>query len=156
MAGLPSIKRSNFTGKENLSYSYTNPYPSTDAVSAGYKLHGAVAADFAICADRNDGDADLAVTSSSAASLQRKLNSRNHNQDGQNVLFNDGHVDWTSTSFYGANRDCIYSIAKIVTTSGQTSQQDNPAGSSGWPTLMNANPKLDVDTVLLPAKGAGF
>jgi prepilin-type processing-associated H-X9-DG protein len=149
----PSSKRSNFTSERNLSYSYANPYPAEPTVGLGYKLNGNVAADFAIAADRNDGDAVLTVVSNSAASEQRKINSRNHDQDGQNVLFNDGHVEWSAHSFVGANRDCIYSIAK---TSGTPAQQSDPAGSSAWPTLASAQPKLDLDSVLIPAKGAGF
>ena len=154
LANQPANRRSNFTAEKNLSYSFANPYPADAAVGAGYKLNGNVAADLVIAADRNDGDSVLTVVSNSAASEQRKLNSRNHEQDGQNVLFNDGHVEWTNISFVGANKDCVYSIARITTTS--PAQQTDPAGSSAWPTAMAAQPKLDLDTVLIPAKGAGF
>jgi hypothetical protein len=112
-----------------------------------------VAADLVIAADRNDGDSNLTVTSNSASSELRKINSRNHDQDGENALFNDGHVEWNSTSFVGANRDCIYSMAKTINT---PPEQTNPAGSATWPSLSNAQPNLDRDTVLIPAKGAGF
>ncbi|HEV8607540.1 MAG TPA: type II secretion system protein [Tepidisphaeraceae bacterium] len=156
LANQPANKRSNFTGPNNLGYSYTNPYPADQGIGMGYKLNGNVAADFAIAADRNDGEAALTVASNSAASEQRRLNSRNHDSDGQNVLFNDGHVDWSSTSFVGANRDCIYSIAKTTGTAPAPIQQADPAGSVSWPTLASAQPKLDLDSVLIPAKGAGF
>jgi len=149
----PANQRSNFTAEKNLSYSYANPYVSEKAVGLGYKLNGNVAADLAIAADRNDGDSNLTVASNSAASEQRKINSRNHDQDGENVLYNDGHVEWTSMSFVGANRDCIYSMAKTINT---PPEQANPAGSAAWPSLTNAQPNLDLDTVLIPAKGAGF
>ena len=69
------------------------------------------------------------------------------------MLFNDAHVEWTNISFVGANKDCIYSIAKIT---GMPSQQSDPAGSTAWPKLTAAQPALDLDTVLIPAKGAGF
>jgi prepilin-type N-terminal cleavage/methylation domain-containing protein len=149
----PVNKRSNFTSERNLSYSFANPYASDTAVGLGYKLNGSVAADFVVAADRNDGDQLISVVSNSAASEQRKINSRNHEQDGQNALFNDGHVEWSPSSFFGANRDCIYSIATIT---GTPPQQTEPAKSSAWPKLTAAQPALDLDTVLIPAKGAGF
>jgi prepilin-type N-terminal cleavage/methylation domain-containing protein len=149
----PANKRSNFTSEKNLSYSFANPYVTDTAIGLGYKLNGNVAADFAIAGDRNDGDAVLTVASNSAASEQRKINSRNHDQDGENVLFNDGHVEWTTISFVGANRDCIYSIATIT---GTPPQQTDPAKSSAWPKLTAAQPALDLDTIMIPAKGAGF
>ncbi len=155
LGNQPSNKRSNFTGPNNLSYSYTNPYPADQSIGLGYKVNGSVPADFAIAADRNDGEAALTVASNSSASEQKRLNSRNHEGDGQNVLFNDGHVEWTNMSFVGSNRDCIYSIAKTAGTSPQLTQAD-PAGSASWPTLASAQPKLDLDSVLIPAKGAGF
>jgi hypothetical protein len=149
----PANQRSTFTSEKNLSYSYANPYVADKAVGLGYKLNGNVAADLVIAADRNDGDSNLTVTSNSASSELRKINSRNHDQDGENALFNDGHVEWNSTSFVGANRDCIYSMAKTINT---PPEQTNPAGSATWPSLSNAQPNLDRDTVLIPAKGAGF
>ena len=36
------------------------------------------------------------------------MNSRNHKSEGQNVLFNDGHVEWCKTPFVGYARDNIY------------------------------------------------
>jgi prepilin-type N-terminal cleavage/methylation domain-containing protein len=116
LGGQPPQRRSNFTSNNSLSYSYANPYPMPAAVNVGYKMNGNVPADFAIAADRNDGEALPAVNSNSAASEQKKINSRNHEQDGENVLFNDGHCEWTTTAFVGANKDCIYSKAMVVGT----------------------------------------
>ena len=149
----PANQRSNFTSERNLSYSFANPYAADSAIGLGYKLNGNVAADLAIAADRNDGDQLISVASNSPASEQRKINSRNHDQDGQNVLFNDMHVEWTNISFWGANKDCVYSIARIT---GTPPQQSDPAGSSAWPKLTAAQPACDLDTVLIPAKGAGL
>jgi prepilin-type processing-associated H-X9-DG protein len=153
LAGQPANRRSNFSSANNLSYSFANPYPTDPTVGLGYKFNGNVAGDFAIAADRNDGEALATVTANSAASETRRINSRNHEQDGQNILFNDGHVDWSSTAFAGANKDCIYSIATVI---GTPAQQDNPARSARWPTTSNCQPALDLDTVLVPAKGQGI
>jgi len=148
----PANQRCNFFGVNNLSYSYTNPFPADAAIGLGYKLNGNVPADFAIAADRNDGDMLTTVKSNSAASEQKKINSKNHEGDGENVLFNDGHCEWTTTSWVGANKDCIYSSA---TTQGTPPTQVSPdAGSSAFcNTDPGAQPKLDLDSVLIPAKG---
>ena len=123
-------------------------------MGVGYKVNGHTPSDLAIAADRNDGEQLLTVVSNAPSSDQRRVNSRNHDGDGQNVLYNDGHVDFALTSWVGANRDCIYSIAKVTTTAPQ--QQLDPAASSAWPKLTDAQPNLDMDTVLIPAKGAGY
>jgi len=154
--GRPPNQRANFSGNNNLSYSYANPYASDISIGKGYKLNGNVPADFAIAADRNDGDPNIAVNANSAASEQKKINSKNHEQDGENVLFNDGHCEWTSTAFVGANKDCIYSVAAVIGTP-PTQTQDNPAKSSKWPAIGAAasDAVLDLDTVLIPCKGSG-
>jgi prepilin-type processing-associated H-X9-DG protein len=41
----------------------------------------------------------------------KQANSRNHDRDGQNILYGDGHVAWESNPFVGVNRDNIYSTA---------------------------------------------
>ena len=120
---------SNFTSANNISYSFANPYPTSQGVAAGgkspinlgYQWSPYVTADFAIAADRNDGftaPADAAqvasVTSASPAAQQRLANSRNHGQDGQNVLYNDGHVEWAQYMWVGANKDGIYTAAKTA------------------------------------------
>jgi type II secretory pathway pseudopilin PulG len=157
LANKPPNQRCNFSGPNNLSYSFANPYPNDAAIGLGYKLNGNVPADFAIAGDRNDGDAitsgGTTINANSAASEQRKINSKNHEGDGENVLFNDGHCEWTTTSFVGANKDCIYSQANTTTTGGVATQQ-NPASSKAFPnTDPGSQPSLDLDTILIPAKG---
>ena len=143
-------QRSNFTGPNNLSYSLTNMYPGTAAVKLGYKWDPNVTADFAIGADRNDADpkAFAGVTSASPQTQQRALNSHNHEQDGQNVLYNDGHVEWANSPSVGANKDNIYSSAKVDAAGNQL---DPAASAPLWP-----DPQGPLDTVLVPRKGNGF
>ena len=152
LAGQPISNRSNFTDWMNLAYSITNPYPPDTAIALGYKYNGNVQADFAVAADRNDGPITAAdytsVKSSSPQTDQKKVNSKNHEGEGQNVLYMDGHVEWSTTAFAGANKDCIYAPAATRTVSGSLTQTD-PAGNV---TLdANATPKLDLDTVLIPS-----
>jgi prepilin-type processing-associated H-X9-DG protein len=88
--------RSNVTDyRRNLGYSYANPYPDAAAAAAGYRLGPGRGAAFAVMADVNPG--------TGAAS-----NSRNHDGDGQNVLYGDGHVQWQTGPNVGAAGDNIY------------------------------------------------
>jgi len=48
-------------------------------------------------------------------------NSTNHNRQGQNVLFYDGHVAWKTVPYCGHNNDNIYTMAE---------QAGNPAAGS--------------------------
>ena len=161
----PANQRCNFYGPNNLSYSYANPYPSDTSIGLGYKLNGNVPADFAIAADRNDATTSgnpQGVNSNEAASRQKLCNSKNHETDGENVLFNDGHCEWSTTAFCGANKDNIYSRAQITPASGgNPATQNNPATTNAWPLTSNCQPMLDLDSVLIPCAnpvggGGGF
>ena len=152
--GKSVFTRSNFTSGENVSYSFTNPYPRKGAGSGserGYRWSPDVPADWAIAADRSDGTHDPAVNASSAASLQKPLNSSNHEWEGQNILYNDGHVEWTATPWVGANRDNIYTRAAVVPTAADKPElafvlADPPAtDAERFP-----EPALDLDSVLVP------
>jgi prepilin-type N-terminal cleavage/methylation domain-containing protein/prepilin-type processing-associated H-X9-DG protein len=109
-----SQDRSNFSDvKKNLSYSYHNPYPSDRAMGVldnGYTC--TTGAEFAVAADKNPGgEALLKLTDNSPVDAMRNGNSKNHDRDGQNILYSDGHVAWESNPFVGNNRDNIYTTA---------------------------------------------
>jgi prepilin-type N-terminal cleavage/methylation domain-containing protein len=131
---VPSTSRGNFSAQENLSYSYANPYPNTQAIGFGYKLHSGVVADLAIAADRNEPDKDWKKNgyNNDSQNLQRLSNSSNHEREGQNVMFNDGHVEWFTNAWVGADKDHIYAEGKNT-------------GS-----VTNGQPRYALDTVLLP------
>ncbi len=87
--------RSNFTNyRKNLGYSYANPYPDAAADAKGYRLHSRLGSDFAVAADLNPGPKDD--------------NSKNHEDEGQNVLYADGHVQWQQSPNCGVAADNIY------------------------------------------------
>ena len=115
--GKNPIDRSNFSDyRKNLSYSYQNPYPSTRAIGAGFKLNNSLGAEFAVAADMNPGTAGggdnvFAPTATSSARDMKQANSPNHDRDGQNILYGDGHVGFESNPFVGVNRDNIYTTA---------------------------------------------
>jgi prepilin-type N-terminal cleavage/methylation domain-containing protein/prepilin-type processing-associated H-X9-DG protein len=125
------INRTNFTSSKNLSYSYQNPYPGTQAIGAGFKFNNTLGAEFAICADINPGSAPFGSddvddpTSTSSAKDMKLANSNNHDKDGQNILYGDGHVAWESNPFVGVNRDNIYTAASttVATAKGYSLMQ---------------------------------
>lgn len=137
----------NFPAPETLDYSLTQPYPDKNAIDRGYKWSANVSADWVIAADKNPGGADLLkLTTDSPAKEMRGGNSANHRRDGQNVLFNDGHVEWQTTAFAGASRDNIYTRAKVrrFEATGEWIQLDVPASEEG------TQPACPLDSVLLP------
>ena len=101
---------------QNLSYSYTNPYPTTSALANGFKLNNSLPPDFAVASDINPGTqvpnsttiCPTSVSTSAPASQMKLSNSANHNQDGQNVLYGDGHVEFQNNPFCGTQRDNIF------------------------------------------------
>jgi prepilin-type processing-associated H-X9-DG protein len=109
----------NFKSEESLGYSMANPYPSRKAIEMGYKWNNTRGAEFAMAADMNPGTAGGADPSSAKgpknenapAADMRKANSLNHLQDGQNVLYGDGHVEFLQNPFCGIKRDNIYTVA---------------------------------------------
>jgi prepilin-type N-terminal cleavage/methylation domain-containing protein/prepilin-type processing-associated H-X9-DG protein len=120
------VNRTNFSAAKNISYSYQNPFPGTQAIGSGFKLNNAIGAEFAVAADMNPGttggDAVHQTTATSSAKDMKLSNSNNHDKDGQNILYGDGHVAWESNPFVGVNRDNIFTAASN-SSGGQYSQQ---------------------------------
>jgi prepilin-type N-terminal cleavage/methylation domain-containing protein/prepilin-type processing-associated H-X9-DG protein len=128
---------------KKLSYSYQNPYPDTQAVSGGFKLTTAISAEFAVAADMNPGstgnnDNVLNVASTDSTSNMKKGNSNNHDEDGQNVLYGDGHVEFQQNPFCGVARDNIYSRKNDSTTFSSNT------------TGLKVSPYNQDDSILIP------
>lgn len=128
--GKPPQQRSNFTDwRKNLSYSFQNPHrPRTNPPDRKYI--GDVARDFAIAADMNPGTSGknenvLSPTMNSSAQEMRSGNSRNHDHDGQNILYADGHVAWESNPFIGYKRDNIYTTADTKVLAPPLTEEDS-------------------------------
>jgi prepilin-type N-terminal cleavage/methylation domain-containing protein/prepilin-type processing-associated H-X9-DG protein len=102
----------------NMSYSYTDAYPSQAAVSNGFKLNSSISAEYAVASDLNPGSTSAhvsgtggqvdTVTTGSSAKQMMAANSTNHSGAGQNVLFGDGHVEFDQNPFVGVQRDNIF------------------------------------------------
>jgi prepilin-type processing-associated H-X9-DG protein len=135
---FPTVEKNvNWPDLTHLSYSFCNPYPSEAALAAGFKLNVEAPAEFALVSDLNPGvDELLKTTATSDADALKKVNSPNHEQAGQNVLYADGHVEFQQTPFCGILRDNIFTYGK----SGETSGGDGIVGS----------PSSDTDSILLP------
>jgi len=129
--------------QRNLSYSYQNPYASTNAISAGFRLNNSITAEFAVASDVNPGapgDGDLGgsndnvkiVSTTSSARDMKQGNSNNHDEDGQNILFGDGHVSFEQNPFVGVQRDNIFTtkLASTGFTGGSVIASPYDAGDS--------------------------
>jgi prepilin-type N-terminal cleavage/methylation domain-containing protein/prepilin-type processing-associated H-X9-DG protein len=121
----------------NLSYSMQNPF-------GGPRWTSALSADVPIMADQNPGttgrnDNVLSVTLTATATQLKAGNSNNHNEDGQNVMYADGHVEWLTTPFVGIQRDNIY-------TRAADDPNDRPSGNDG----VIGDSQDENDAVMLP------
>jgi prepilin-type N-terminal cleavage/methylation domain-containing protein/prepilin-type processing-associated H-X9-DG protein len=142
--GASAQNKTSFTDwRKNLSYSFTNMYPDDAAVKEGYKVNTTVGAEFAIAADMNPGVGDrydvTAMTESASQKEMMKANSRNHQGQGENVLYGDGHAEFQQNPFCGNKRDNIYTVSG--STDGSVTTSKTVVGS----------PKWTGDSVLLPA-----
>ena len=115
-AGQPVSNRSNFTDylPKNLSYSYSNPYPTLAADKRGYRMSlKTLNPDYAVAADMSPGitlpvDNVRQTDPEAPRATIRQANSNNHRKDGQNVLYSDGRVEFRDTPFCGVSTDNIY------------------------------------------------
>jgi prepilin-type N-terminal cleavage/methylation domain-containing protein/prepilin-type processing-associated H-X9-DG protein len=135
--------------QKSLSYSYACPYPDTNAVSSGFKLNNSITAEFAVASDINPGssgnnDNVLNVQTTSSTALMKQGNSNNHDEDGQNVLYGDGHVEFTQNPFCGVARDMIF--GRKTASTGTSSTWTTGGGTACSP--YNAD-----DSVLCPDDG---
>lgn len=116
------------SGKFNTvcSYSYESPFGSpTSAIPAGWKFDVTLGPDFPFAADINPGATGQTASGRGTSSVgtypytagkidMMKMNSNNHMNEGQQVSYCDGHVEWNDSPFCGAQapgspfRDMIY------------------------------------------------
>lgn len=131
---------------EHLSYSYQNAYPTKDAIGKGFKLNNSVNSEFAVMADLNPGiDALIKVPLEAGEDAVRIGNSPNHDGEGQNVLYGDGHVEFQLSPYCGAAQDNIY-------TYGNSGADHKGAAGDG----IVGSPVGPNDSILLPtAKDIG-
>jgi len=152
--------RSNFTGTQNGStptssvmpnctYSYIVPFPTTNARNAGFKLNFTLTSDFAIAADINPGNGgggsppdNIGVPYTAARKDMQNANSNNHNGDGENVLYADGHVEFQNTPYCGMQRPEGYKD-NVYTA-------QNPVASANGSGMNVGAPNDEKDSCLMP------
>jgi prepilin-type processing-associated H-X9-DG protein len=121
-------------GDPNFSYSYSFAYQYSKPGELGAWWKNTMDAGAPIGADMNPGiQATKAIR-----------NSLNHQSDGQNIAFADGHVDFSRTPCAGENGDHIYNVGVV----------NNPAapGLTGIPPFASASGNMPgtFDTCLVP------
>lgn len=141
------------------SYSYAAIFPNNNAVKAGWKLDLSSSPDWPLAADINPGKGGKNfsteelqdVTSVAFTDSPRDMaraNSNNHRNRGQQVVYVDGHAEWSTSPFCGPIRpgttwrDNIYANSKGV---------DDASGKGG---TVHTQPNDRFDVVLHPADGA--
>jgi prepilin-type processing-associated H-X9-DG protein len=115
------------------------------AIATGYKTFiTGFSSDFAVAADIAPSYATWQTIITGAPRSTIMLgNSKNHDGDGQNVLYADGHADFQQTPLCGANNDCIYTVAAgTATANGLSVSGSNPTGNA-------CDPVTATDSVLL-------
>ena len=133
--GFSAQNAANFKADgSTLSFGISNPYATGQGTGRGYRWNSNQTSEFAVAADRGaSNQATGATAPNSAQSEQKKLNSPNHSQDGQNVLYGDGHVEFKSTTWAGVRNDQIYTATTWNDTDSRiniTKGTDNkPAGA---------------------------
>jgi prepilin-type N-terminal cleavage/methylation domain-containing protein len=147
-----------------LSYSMACPFPSSTALSTGWKWNASLSPDYAIASDIAPG-AIAAATGLQAGQLTYKAvlpnssrvqmqgaNSPNHLQEGQNVMYGDFHVEWQSTPFCGAQvgagtgvfQDNIFTANNALSSTLLTTSTNSPEIAPGH------GPYDRFDTYMLP------
>jgi prepilin-type processing-associated H-X9-DG protein len=142
----------------NLSYSYTCPFPTTAAIASGFKLNYTLSSDFAIASDINPGvggtapnDDNAQVAFNAVRADIIKGNSNNHAGDGQNVLYADGHADWSPTPYCGSPRP-VANVPRDNIFTGLAAAATTVANSTGTKNVM---PYDQFDSVMMPTDDNG-
>ncbi len=133
-----------FQSARNLSYSPLNMYHT----ATGDTWSSSIGSDFIFMGDKNNATGHTLRRGASREDVERQENSLNHEGDGQNVTFGDGHQEWSTNPFIGPDGDNIYA------------QVDN--GRNAPPTLGNSDGDRATDevfakrdVVLIPLDGNG-
>jgi prepilin-type processing-associated H-X9-DG protein len=109
-----------------------------------------LSSDFAIVADMGPGNAAATTPASATREQMIEANTPNHGGDGQNVLYGDGHAEWTSTIFCGSPRPVSNSPRDNIYAHGVDASASTPsAGTRGAP-------QDQYDSVILPMADVGF
>ena len=151
-----------------LSYSYNAAFPYNSAIDGGWKFTNSMrnATEFAMAADLNPGIGPAAnggpntdptaIPYNASSKDMARGNSNNHKNEGQNVLFCDGHVEWSSTCFAGVQRPGRAYRDNIYANHGEATAPNTDAnGKGGDIDAGGAKPGDAADSSLLPRDDGG-
>ena len=154
LAGVELIELWDFgdNPQNHCSYSYHNPY-------SAYALTTSSDPGMGIAGDPNPWQASAGTTAKDGTYWSRFTggtdreaikagNAQTHQEDGQNVLFMDGHTSFEKTSRCGPDDDNVYTPWRGA---GPTADKANGT----FPFALGAPPVDRTDTVLLTDGGAG-
>jgi prepilin-type N-terminal cleavage/methylation domain-containing protein/prepilin-type processing-associated H-X9-DG protein len=126
--------------QEHCSYSYHNPFPNPQASGAGYSLTSSSDPGMAVSADPNPWQQaaetpgktwNLFIWNSSNKKDIEAGNASTHQDDGQNVLFVDGHTSFEKEPTCGVDKDNIYTAWNSNPPSAQDRQEGlSPSGAT--------------------------
>jgi prepilin-type N-terminal cleavage/methylation domain-containing protein/prepilin-type processing-associated H-X9-DG protein len=148
----------------NLTYSIACMYPTAKAGANGFRWNNTLSSDFAIAGDMNPGTVggtnppnDVTKPRHDAPrTLMLQGNSNNHKQDGQNILYGDGHVEFQAAPYCGSFRDDANFRDNVYTADNAHGQANAGAAAHETGFLGIAALAQDAqDTVLLPTDDSG-
>jgi prepilin-type N-terminal cleavage/methylation domain-containing protein/prepilin-type processing-associated H-X9-DG protein len=143
------------------SYSYNSPFPTTAAVSGGWKFDTTLGPDFPFASDLNPGNGQTMANGDTAKTTvtgvqytsgrkdMARANSMNHQNEGQQVAYCDGHVEWMTSPFAGVQRPGVRHRDNIF-ASGKPATSSNGSGGKG-PKDGQARPQDAADAVMIPS-----
>ncbi len=158
--------------KASLSYSYIQPWSIYgDGRTSGDAWRPDVDARVVIGADQNNGGVEASYAGGdnptwresdggvpNYGNMKKYVNSRNHQQEGQNVLFGDGHIRFERSAYVGVNGDNIYT-SRSSTNDGtnETVEADTDIPEATGGSLRITPKKIhrtseNYDTVLIPTE----
>jgi prepilin-type processing-associated H-X9-DG protein len=154
--GAASAMRAGSETIPDVTYSYYDLFIPRSFFT-GYKFSTILSSDFALASDVNPGTQTINGVVGSPATVnpadpkgagsdgsgQAFGNSINHKNQGQNVLYGDGHVEFQTTCWCGSYRTSDPSVRDNIFTNGT---QSTAGGSFGT----TAVPQDIFDSVLLP------
>jgi len=161
-AAQPGVNRFDFRGYPWLSYGYQLPFGQKAKPNENMDARMPIAADkgpwYEAGSDGGKGNIKDKDKGGQGTSLNigetdpskilqldndrwRPYNSRNHNGEGQNVLFQDGHVDFEKRPIVGVNYDNIYT---------QTDAWDFKGSLLGKTPKDKKGPWTQTDSIIVP------
>lgn len=165
-AAQPGINRFDFRGFRYMSYGYQMPYGRRAKPRTGLDVRMPVGADKGpyfqsgtTALNQTDTDDDVAGDGApngigntleeivkASTEKWRPYNSQNHNGEGQNVLFLDGHADFLKKPIVGVNNDNIYTAQDSFTNVLAPLIGDDPGQTENNPVA----PLTNTDSLIIP------